>query len=118
LSVLNHWPDDPRAQAMWSFDHANEHAKLIAAMGSSASNYNLARYLLDPMPLDAMNGASNWDLVHQQAHDDAAGFFNVQPSLPLIDSSTEVHGQFQTWLFINSQEHDALNLAALRTGRV
>lgn len=102
---------------MWSFDHANEHLTLVRAMTNSGA-FNLAPYLLDPMPPNAMDGAGNWDMVHQQAHDDAAAYFNAEPSLPLIDSSTERQGQFQTWLFINSQEHILLSQAARATGLV
>jgi hypothetical protein len=111
---LMHFPDNPRAQAAWAFDHQQEHQKLTAQMQPSAGN--LINYLLDPMPDDAMNGASLWDMNHQQAHDDAANWFGVKPSLTLIDSTTQSNGPFQWFLFINSQEHNALNLAAMRSG--
>jgi hypothetical protein len=112
---LLHYPDNPRAQAAWAFDHQQEHQKLVAQM-NDPSAFNLINYLLDPMPSDAMNGASLWDMNHQQAHDDAAAWFNVQPSLTLIDSTTQQNGPFQWFLFTNSQEHNALNLAAIRSG--
>jgi hypothetical protein len=115
---LLHYPDNPRAQAAWAFDHQQEHQKLVAQMGAGASSFSLINYLLDPMPSDAMNGASLWDMNHQQAHDDAARFFNVQPSLTLIDSTTQQAGPFQWFLFINQQEHSALNGAALKSGHV
>jgi hypothetical protein len=115
---LLHFPANERAQAAWAFDHQQEHQKLVAQMGAGASSFSLINYLLDPMPGDAMNGASLWDMNHQQAHDDAARFFNVQPSLTLIDSTTQQAGPFQWFLFINSQEHNALNQAAIVSGHV
>ena len=113
--TLMHYPDTERGIAAFSFDHAQEHTKLVAQMGTPTS-FNLINYLLDPMPPDAMGGASLWDMNHQQAHDDAANFFGVQPSLTLIDSPTQRPGPFQWFLFTNSQEHSALNQAALVLG--
>jgi len=112
---LLHYPDNPRAQDAWMFDHQQEHTKLVAQM-RNPSQFNLINYLLDPMPPTAMNGASLWDMNHQQAHDDAANWFGVQPSLTLIDSTTQQNGPFQWFLFTNSQEHNALNQAALLSG--
>jgi hypothetical protein len=115
MSVVSllHYPDTERGQAAFAFDHAQEHVNLVATMGSAASQFNLINYLLDPMPPASMGGASLWDMNHQQAHDDAANFFGVQPSLTLIDSPTQLPGPFQWFLFTNSQEHSALNQAAL-----
>lgn len=113
--TLMHYPDNARGQAAFAFDHANEHQKLVAQMGSPTP-YNLINYLLDPMPPDSMGGASLWDMNHQQAHDDAANWFNVQPSLALIDTPTQAAGPFQWFLFTNSQEHNALSQAALLSG--
>ena len=112
---LLHYPDDARGQAAFVFDHANEHKKLVAQMGSPAS-FNLINYLLDPMPPDAMTGSTLWDMNHQQAHDDAANYFGVQPSLTLIDSPNQQPAPFQWYLFTNSQEHNALNQAAILLG--
>ena len=114
--TLMHYPDTERGRAAFAFDHANEHTKLVAQMGSEASQFSLINYLLDPMPPDSMGGASLWDMNHQQAHDDAANFFGVQPSLTLIDSPTQRADAFQWFLFTNSQEHNALNQAALVLG--
>ena len=117
MSVVSllHYPDNARGQAAFAFDHANEHQKLVAQMGNPTP-YNLINYLLDPMPPDSMGGASLWDMNHQQAHDDAANWFNVQPSLALIDTPTQAAGPFQWFLFTNSQEHNALSQAALLSG--
>lgn len=113
---LLHYPPDERGQAAYVFDHAQEHKKLVAQMGSPAS-FNLINYLLDPMPPDALQGATSlWDMNHQQAHDDAANFFGVQPSLTLVDTPTQQPGPFAWFLFVNSQEHSALNQAALLLG--
>ena len=113
--TLLHYPDTERGQAAFAFDHAQEHVKLVAQMGNPAP-FTLINYLLDPMPPGAMGGASLWDMNHQQAHDDAANTFGVQPSLTLIDSPTQRPGPFQWFLFTNSQEHVALNQAALLSG--
>jgi hypothetical protein len=113
--TLLHYPDTERGQAAFAFDHAQEHVKLTAQMGEPSA-YNLINYLLDPMPPGSMGGASLWDMNHQQSHDDAANFFGVQPSLTLIDSPTQRPGPFQWFLFTNSQEHVALNQAALLSG--
>ena len=114
VTLLN-YPDSERAQAAFVFDHAQEHVKLTAQMGSPSS-YNLINYLLDPMPPGSMGGASLWDLNHNQAHDDAANYFGVQPSLPLIDSPSQLPAPFAWFLFVNAQEHSALNGAALLSG--
>jgi hypothetical protein len=115
IVTLMHYPDSERGQAAFAFDHAQEHTKLVAQMGNPTP-FNLINYLLDPMPPDSPGGASLWDMNHQQAHDDAANFFGVQPSLTLIDSPTQRPGPFQWFLFTNSQEHSALNQAALVLG--
>jgi hypothetical protein len=114
ISLL-HYPDDERGRAAYAFDHANEHVKLTAQM-ADPSSYNLIRYLLDPMPPDGMTGATLWSMAHQQAHDDAANYFAVQPSLPLIDAPPEQAGPFQVFLFTNATEHAALAGAALASG--
>jgi hypothetical protein len=113
--TLLHYPDTERGQAAFAFDHAQEHVKLVAQMGNPAP-FTLINYLLDPMPPGAMGGASLWDMNHQQAHDDAANWFNVQPSLGLVDNPTQQQGPFRWFLFTNSQEHNALSLAAMRSG--
>ena len=110
-----HYPADARGQAAFVFDHAQEHIKLVAQMGSPSS-FNLINYLLDPVPPDAMTGSTLWDMNHQQAHDDAANVFGVQPSLTLVDSPNQRADAFQWFLFTNSQEHNALNRAALIIG--
>lgn len=110
FASLLHYPDDPRGQASFSFDHAIEHDRLTAAMGAGASRFTSA-YQLDPMPTAAMFGAGNWAQDHQQAHDDAAAWFS-QRSLPLVDTSTSA-GSLQQWLFTNSTEHDTLSRSAL-----
>lgn len=115
IVTLMHYPDDERGQAAFAFDHAQEHRKLTIQMGSPSS-YNLVNYLLDPVPPDAMTGSTLWDMNHQQSHDDAANWFNVQPSLTLVDSPGQLPGPFQWFLFTNSQEHNALNQAALASG--
>jgi hypothetical protein len=113
---LMHYPDDERGRAAYAFDHQQEHVKLVVAMGNPTP-YNLINYLLDPMPPGALtDNATLWDMNHQQAHDDAAQFFNVQPSLALIDSPTQQAGPFQWFLFTNSQEHNALSQAVLLKG--
>ena len=113
---LLHYPDDERGQAAFVFDHAQEHKKLVAQMGNPAP-FTLINYLLDPMPPDTLDTpASLWDMNHSQSHDDAANYFGVEPSLPLIDAPTQQPGPFQMFLFVNHQEHSALNGAALLRG--
>jgi len=113
---LMHYPDDERGRAAYAFDHQQEHVKLVVAMGNPTP-YNLINYLLDPMPPGALtDNATLWDMNHQQSHDDAANYFGVQPSLPLIDSPTQQAGPFQMFLFTNNQEHVALAGAALLRG--
>lgn len=113
IVTLLTYPDTERGQAAFSFDHAHEHQKLVQEMNTTA--FNLAGYLLDPVIGD-MGGADMWSMNHQQAHDDAANWFGVQPSLTLIDTPTQDAGPFQWFLFTNSQEHNALSLAALNSG--
>lgn len=103
MPILNHFPSDPRAQANFAFDHAQAHAALAYAMGSS-------NVLLDPM-INAI-GPMNWGLNHQIAHDYASNFFQVKPSFDMADETTGS----PIWTFWNWQEHDALSGAALKSG--
>jgi hypothetical protein len=107
---LLHYPDDERGQANFSFDHAAEHDKLTFSM-AQPTLFNIANYLLDPMPAAAMVGAGNWAQDHQQAHDDAGAWFG-QPSMQLVDTSGSA-GSLQQWLFVNQVEHSTLAGAAL-----
>jgi hypothetical protein len=114
VTLLN-YPDNERGRAAFSFDHAHEHGKLTDAM-NQPTLFNLAHYLLDPVPPSGMGGSEMWSLNHQQAHDDAANYYSVQPSLQLVDTPSQDTGPWQWFLFTNSQEHNALSLAALRSG--
>lgn len=117
LSIVSllHGPADARGQAAFAFDHAHEHGKLVDAM-ENPSAFNLPHYLLDPIPPSGMGGADMWSLNHQQAHDDASNWFDVKPSLTLIDTPTQQPGPFQWFLFTNQAEHVALNQAAINLG--
>lgn len=115
IVTLLHWPDNERGQAAFAFDHAREHEHISDAM-VQPNLFNLIHYLLDPIGSGGMGGSELWSMNHQQAHDDAARYFNVQPSLTLIDTPAQDAGPFQWFLFTNSQEHNALSLAALRSG--
>lgn len=112
VSLLT-FPDSERGRAAFIFDHAQEHAKLTRSIHINAAS--LANYQLDPVIGD-MGGADMWSMNHQQAHDDAAAWYNVKPSIQLIDSTTLTPGPLNWFLFINSQEHAALSLAALKQG--
>jgi|HubBroStandDraft_3_1064219.scaffolds.fasta_scaffold144237_2 hypothetical protein len=117
IATLLTFPTNERSMAAWAFDHQQEHQKLVAQMGEGATGFTLINYLLDPIPPDTWTSSTSlWDMNHQQAHDDAANWFGVQPSLTLIDSPTQQSGPLQWFLFINSQEHNALSLAAMRSG--
>jgi hypothetical protein len=110
IVTLMHYPDDPRGQAAFSFDHAQEHDKLTWSMATPTA-FNIANYLLDPMPSAAMTGAGNWAQDHQQSHDDAGAWF-AQPSMQLVDTQASA-GSLQQWLFVNQVEHSTLAGAAL-----
>jgi hypothetical protein len=100
------YPDNERGQAAFEFDHAIEHRSITTAIGNP-SLFNLQNYLLNPaLGQDIANG--NWQMQHQQAHDDAGAYFGV-PSLPMIGEGPKT----PQWLFINSTEHSALNGAIL-----
>ena len=114
IVTLLTFPDSERGQAAFSFDHAHEHGKLVDAM-NTPSAFNLQHYLLDPSS-STMGGADMWSMNHQQAHDDASNWFNVKPSIQLVDSTNLTPGPMAWFLFINSQEHNALSLAALQQG--
>ena len=114
IVTLLTFPDNERGRAAFSFDHAHEHGKLVDAM-DQPSAFNLMHYLLDPIASSGMGGSDMWSMNHQQAHDDAANWFDVQPSLQLIDTPAQATGPFQWFLFSNSQEHNALSLAALNS---
>jgi hypothetical protein len=119
IATLLTFPTTERSMAAWAFDHQQEHQKLVAQMGEGATGFTLINYLLDPIPPDTWTSSTSlWDMNHQQAHDDAANWFGVQPSLTLIDSPTQQSGPLQWFLFINSQEHNALNQAAIVSGHV
>lgn len=115
IVTLLHYPDDERGRAAFAFDHAREHEKITAAI-NAPSAFNLMNYLLDPIGSGGMGGAELWSFDHQQAHDDAANWFDVKPSLQLVDTPAQAAGPFQWFLFSNSQEHNALSLAAMRSG--
>ena len=91
---------------MFDFDHANEHESITFAIGNP-SLYNLQGYLLNP-PIGENVPSGNWQLVHQQAHDDAAQYFS-QPSLQIIGEGPKS----PQWVFINETEHVQLNSAIL-----
>jgi hypothetical protein len=117
IATLLTFPTNERSMAAWAFDHQQEHQKLVVQMGEGATGFTLVNYLLDPIPPDTWTSSTSlWDMNHQQAHDDAANWFGVQPSLTLIDSPTQQSGPLQWFLFINSQEHNALNQAAIVSG--
>ena len=106
MAILNYFPTDPRGQAMFAFDHANEHQTIASAIGNPSA-FNLQGYLLDP-PIGQEIPNGNWQSVHQQAHDDA-GYYFSQASLQLVGEGATT----AQWLFINSTEHVALNSAIL-----
>lgn len=114
VTLLN-YPDNDRGRAAFAFDHAREHEQISDAM-HQPTLFNLVHYLLDPVPASGMGGSDLWSMNHQQAHDDASNYFGVKPSLTLIDTPTQAAGPWQWFLFTNSQEHNALSLAALRSG--
>jgi hypothetical protein len=119
IATLLTFPTNERSMAAWAFDHQQEHQKLVVQMGEGATGFTLVNYLLDPIPPDTWTSSTSlWDMNHQQAHDDASNWFGVQPSLTLIDSPTQQSGPLQWFLFINSQEHNALNQAAIVSGHV
>ena len=111
MPILFAYPDNERGQAFFEFDHAQAHESLTFAI-RQPSQFNLQGYLLDPMVRASIGAPDLWSLDHQQAHDDAADYFGVQPSLPLPDETT---GD-PRWTFVNDQEHQALATAALKSG--
>ena len=99
--------DDPN----FNFDHAQEHVSLDIAMGSP-SEFNLARYLLDPAAGQDL-AAGNWMMVHQTAHFDAMGYYGASPSVSLMDTDiTQPSSSRSWWLFANLYEHLTLEQAA------
>lgn len=101
------YPTDARGQAVFEFDHAQDHAILAQKVGSSTH----ANYFLDPA-LGTMKPASWFNQAHQQAHHDAADALAVQPSLNLLQGGP----QDEWWLWTNHWEHLALNEALLLQG--
>lgn len=106
--ILNFFPDDPRARAAFTFDHAQAHLALIGTMAGKAN----ALPPMDPMLTSSIGAPDLWSLDHQFAHDAAGVYLNVAPSLPLPDEEAGA----SYWTFVNDQEHQALATAALRLG--
>ena len=111
--ILFHYPDTQSGRNWWAFDHMNDHSNLAAGIADSSSLTGAIRYLLDPIQgLGVANG--NWNQWHQQAHDDAAVYYGVAPSLP--NRLGQGSQDFEWWLFTNSWEHVALDAALLNQG--
>lgn len=107
LATLLVYPSDPRVQAWFSFAHQMAHNSLVEAM-SAPIPFNLANYLIDPTPPET-GGGDSWMFAHQQAHDDAASHYGVQPSLNLLEQSPD---SSPWWVFANFSEHMSLSRAA------
>lgn len=111
--ILFAYPDSDSGRNWWAFDHMNDHTRLAEGMDDATSYTGAVRYFLDPI-LGENTPYGSWNQWHQQAHDDAASYYGVSPSLPnpLIQGTPSD----QWWLFTNSWEHVALDEALLSQG--
>lgn len=109
-AMLLVYPTSARAQELYNFDHSHEHAKLISHM-TPPLRYTSPNYLLNP-PRGQQFQAGHWQMVHQQAHDDSANYYNVHPSLIFAGNPRPESGPTAFTQFINHSEHVALNEAA------
>lgn len=109
-AMLLVYPSDPGAQRLYNFDHSHEHAKLVNGM-KGPIRYNLPQYLLDPPHRQDVQ-AGGWQTRHQIAHDDAADYYSVHPSLIFAGNPRPEAGPTPWTQFSNHQEHVALNRAA------
>lgn len=91
-------PSDP----MFAWSHHLQHQGLFWKAGPPHTPATVFTEFTDANP------AEMWQVDHQQAHDEMANVFNVQPSLRMVD---EPIGS-PIWTFWNWTEHLALSQAA------
>ena len=114
----------------FAFEHRMAHSRNFGIM-SPLSRFSVLPYLLDPV-VDGPDPSSNWNLDHQQAHNDAIASFPPQPfilygrgttvepqppdGLPfnfiLVDTDLNDQGQLPWWELQNLVEHQIMSSIA------
>jgi hypothetical protein len=113
----------PVEGAVFAFEHMFAHRNYFVAM-APLDRFSILPYLLDPFapPLPGVIEAQDWNLDHQQAHNDA---WNVLPSFygatqqeaglaigqNLRDTNFTNPDQVRWWTFANHREHYIANNA-------
>ena len=99
-SLLNTPRDDGEWQG-WTFNHAQDHLKIIQAIKQQA-NINLAEYQLDPVNFNDPTSFIRW---HSLAHTDMNGVLGLQ-SIDLSEVDIKDENKLQAWIYSNYQEHN------------
>lgn len=118
--------DNQRWRDVWEFDHAFAHREYYAVM-APLTRFSALPYFIEPLPPPTPpfpTDADDWNLNHQQAHNDFAlalpAFYNdssigfgIPNSQNLVDSNLNDPETRTWWTFANHQEHYIANNAIL-----
>lgn len=89
----------------WSFNHAQDHLKIIQAIKQQGGP-SLLQYQIDP--IDFQN-VFVFLRKHAQTHTDMNGALNLQ-SIDLSEADFRDEAQLQAWVYSNYQEHNNAHL--------
>lgn len=94
----------PRSEGdfnIWGFAHSQDHGEIVQAAGQK--NIALQNYIIYPIsPADVAGFLDR----HQQYHIDMNNALGL-PSVDLSDVDFNNERQFEAWLYLNWQEHQA-----------
>lgn len=125
IATISHMADDPtpEQQATFEFEHMMAHREYFIAM-SPLYRFAVLPYLLDPFqpPLPHVQSGGDWNLDHQQSHNDMlsdlpAFFGDPLPHAGLSigqilrDTDFDNPEQVTWWTFANHREHYIANEA-------
>ena len=105
---------------VFAFEHAMNHRTWFGAM-APLTRFSVLPYLLDPMQ-NTNIPAGQWNLNHQQAHNDALttlpSYYNAATyGLPighiLVDTDLQNQDQLKWWEFQNLVEHQVATATVL-----
>lgn len=89
----------------WTFNHAQDHLKIIQVLKSQLGA-DLVQYQLDPVPFD---NPFEFLRRHAQTHIDMNGVLGLQ-SIDLSETDFNDPNRFSAWVYSNYQEHNNVHL--------
>lgn len=119
IATLLNVPADSAGQNAFAFEHAMAHRGVMAVM-APLNQWSAMPYFITPADWKA-RPANNWNLNHQQAHNDYASFLpaypsDTQPNIPsfmdqniLVDTNMADPVSKTWWTFINHRDHFVAN---------